>query len=49
MKGQQGAVIQGLPQALRAGFPIFANFTHNGHGKLFAAAGNVPDNQQLRQ
>ncbi|MDR2856533.1 MAG: hypothetical protein LBV50_01635 [Novosphingobium sp.] len=33
----------------RARNPIFANFTHSGHGELFAVAGNMTDNQQLRR
>ncbi|MDR2858631.1 MAG: hypothetical protein LBV50_12420 [Novosphingobium sp.] len=35
--------------AFRTGFRIFANFTHSGHGELFAAAGNVLGNQWLRR
>jgi hypothetical protein len=29
--------------------PIFPNFTQSGHGELFAAAGNMTDNQRLRR
>ncbi|MDR2857723.1 MAG: hypothetical protein LBV50_07735 [Novosphingobium sp.] len=32
-----------------AGHPNFANFAHSGHGELFAAAGNMTDNQRLRR